>query len=81
MMNRDERITMLESKHQQLLNEMMDNVLQSCITTVSDQLFQLDNPGAAKSNVTPEFVLSLIEKCQQKNNELTSSLVKLVNVE
>jgi huntingtin-interacting protein 1-related protein len=79
MMTRDERIGQLETKHQHLLYQMMDNVLDTCITTVSDQIFQLDGPDESKSTVAPEFVMLLIEKTNQKCSDLSSSLVKLVN--
>ncbi|KAJ3274707.1 sla2 Src-like adaptor 2 [Terramyces sp. JEL0728] len=75
---RDERIQILEGKHQQLLDQMMDNVLQTCVTTVSESLFQLDavEEGA---KVSPEFVLSLIERAQQRCTEFSTSFVKFVN--
>ncbi|KAJ3310473.1 sla2 Src-like adaptor 2 [Boothiomyces sp. JEL0838] len=75
---RDERIQILEGKHQQLLDQMMDNVLQTCVTTVSESLFQLDSIEEG-AKVSPEFVLSLIERAQQRCTEFSTSFVKFVN--
>ncbi|KAJ3318474.1 sla2 Src-like adaptor 2 [Boothiomyces sp. JEL0866] len=75
---RDERIQILEGKHQQLLDQMMDNVLQTCVTTVSESLFQLDSVEEG-AKVSPEFVLSLIERAQQRCTEFSTSFVKFVN--
>jgi hypothetical protein len=78
MLTRDERIQILENDHQKLLNDMMDNVIDSCITTISDGIFMLDTEG--ETTVGAEYLLSLIERIHHKNNELSSSMIKLVNV-
>ncbi|KAJ2992081.1 sla2 Src-like adaptor 2 [Globomyces sp. JEL0801] len=79
LVTRDERIGILEGKHQQLLNQMMDNVLSTCVTTVSEALFLLGTTSESTSKISPEIALSLIEKCQQKCTEFCTSVVKLVN--
>ena len=76
--NRDERIGELEARHQNLLNGMMDNVLDTCIRTVSDQLFLLDG-GDSGRKVGVEFVMSLLELVNQKAGEFANSMVQLVN--
>jgi hypothetical protein len=76
---RDVRITELEAKHSTLLNQMMDNMISTCITTVSDAIFNFDSPQAGPKS-SPEFILTLIEKTQQSCSEFSSSFIKLVNV-
>ncbi len=80
MMTRDERIAILEEKHRLLLFQMMDNVLETCITTVQDGLYQLESPEDVRSSISASFVLVLVEKASQKCTDFSSSLVKLVNV-
>ena len=75
---RDARIMDLESKHQQLLNGMMDNVLDTCIRTVSDQLYLLEGGGTGHK-VSAEYIMSLLEVVHQKTNEFAASMVQLVN--
>ena len=76
--NRDERISALEAQHQQLLNGMMDNVLDTCIRTVSDQLFLLEG-GETGRKIGAEYVMSLLELVNQKTTEFAASMVQLVN--
>jgi hypothetical protein len=59
---------------------MMDNVFQTCIRTVTDQLFLLDSPDDIRSRVSPEFVMSLLEKSGQKLTEFCNSMIQLINV-
>ena len=91
MGKRDEKIAILEQKHRDLLFQMMgkffrlalltvlDNVLESCITTVQDSIFSLGGAEDSKSTVSPEFVLVLVEKATQKCADFSSAFVKLAN--
>ena len=80
MGQRDVRITELEAKHRELLYQMMDNVLQTCINTVTDGIFHFEAPNEVGPKASPEHLLTLIEKAQQNCNEFSNSFVKLINV-
>ena len=60
---------------------LLDHVLQSCSTNITESIFELDSSAHA-GNVTasPEYVLSLVEKAQHTCGEFAASFVKLVNV-
>lgn len=76
---RDIRITELEGRHTTLLNQMMDNMLSTCVTTVNDAIFNFDSPQQGPKS-SPEFILTLIEKTQHCCSEFSNSFIKLVNV-
>ncbi|KAI8903284.1 ANTH domain-containing protein [Gorgonomyces haynaldii] len=78
MGQRDVRITELENAHKQLLNQMMDNVLDTCVKQVQDALFVFESPQESSQKPSAQFVLSLIEKAQQSCSEFSNSFVKLV---
>ena len=78
--SRDDEISRLRNEHRKLLYQMMDNVLQTCINTVMESVFEFDSTAhEGNSTAAPEYVLSLIEKAQQNCSDFSSSFVKLIN--
>ncbi|KAJ3008497.1 sla2 Src-like adaptor 2 [Thoreauomyces humboldtii] len=79
---RDEVATRLQSlgaDHKQQLNSMMDHLLQSCIATVDESIYEMDSPAnSGNQTASPEYVLSLLERAQAMCGDFGSSFVKLV---
>jgi hypothetical protein len=49
--------------------------LQSCVSTIEQSIFQLGLPQG-NSKISPEFILSLLEKSQQNCADFTSSFIE-----
>ncbi|KAI8819450.1 ANTH domain-containing protein [Fimicolochytrium jonesii] len=79
---RDQALSQLgsvKSDHLRQLNSMMDNLLQSCISTVDEAIYEMDSPAnMGNQTASPEYVLSLLEKSQALCNDFGTSFVKLV---
>ncbi|KAG8978618.1 sla2 Src-like adaptor 2 [Tulasnella sp. 425] len=46
------------------LNQIIDSIFQACVQKVDDAIYELESPaGTGNQNATPEYVLSMIEKC------------------
>lgn len=76
---RDITIAELAFKHQSLLDQMMDNVYETCISTLNTSMFEFESAGDSQK-ANPEHILAMIEKCQQSCSEFSTSVVRLANV-
>ncbi|EGF78054.1 hypothetical protein BATDEDRAFT_20599 [Batrachochytrium dendrobatidis JAM81] len=80
LLTRDDEIGKLRNEHRMLLYQMMDNVLQTCSTTVMESVYELESAAhEGNQSATAEYVLTLIEKAQQNCGEFCVSFVRLVN--
>ncbi|KAI9098757.1 ANTH domain-containing protein [Phlyctochytrium arcticum] len=73
------KINGLRSGHDRQLATMMDHILQSCILTVDEAIYEMQSPAnMGNQTASPEYVLSLLEKSQALCGEFGASFVKLV---
>ncbi|KAJ3505153.1 hypothetical protein NLJ89_g7563 [Agrocybe chaxingu] len=55
------------------LNQIIDSILQACVQKVDDAIYELESPTQAGNlNSTPEYTLSMIEKCLNNANEFAT---------
>jgi hypothetical protein len=59
---------------------MIDNILETCMTTVQEGVYHLESPDDVKSTVQVSFVMVLVEKALQKCSDFSTSFIKMVNV-
>ncbi|KAJ2956499.1 hypothetical protein NQZ79_g7669 [Umbelopsis isabellina] len=75
-----ERLDNLEHEQTNKLNEILDNILTTCIQKINDGIFELEAPGQhGNENATPEFVLSMIEKASLGSVEFMSAFSKFLD--
>ena len=67
----------LHIEHRSHMDKIMDSVLEDCKAKASDALFELESaahPG--NQTVTPELLLSMLEKLSANSNEFAASFTK-----
>ncbi|CAO3660170.1 unnamed protein product [Umbelopsis vinacea] len=75
-----DKLNDLEYEQTSKLNEILDNILTTCIQKVNDGIFELEAPGQhGNENATPEFVLSMIEKASLGSVEFMSAFGKFLD--
>ncbi|GAO52542.1 hypothetical protein G7K_6616-t1 [Saitoella complicata NRRL Y-17804] len=70
----DSQIDNVLLDHLRKLNDIIDAVLQSAVQRIDDSLYELDSPmQAGNQNSTPEYLLSMIEKCSSSATEFATA--------
>jgi hypothetical protein len=55
------------------LNNIIDSILQSCVSKVDDAIYELESVlQVGNPNATPEYTLSMVEKAQTTSNEFAA---------
>lgn len=71
----NEQIDQLIRSHLDKLNEIIDSVLQTAAKRIEDSAYEMDNPmQAGNQNVTPEYLLSILENGSAAANEFATCL-------
>ncbi|KAI9011326.1 ANTH domain-containing protein [Gaertneriomyces semiglobifer] len=69
----------IKTKYQREMSDMMDSILQSCISTVDESIYDLTSPAnTGNQTASPEYALSLLEKSQTVCADFGNSFIKLV---
>ncbi len=57
-----------------LTESFPDSIFQSCVQKVDDAIYELESPGGAgNQNSTPEYTLSMVEKCVNNATEFATT--------
>ncbi|KAJ3116384.1 sla2 Src-like adaptor 2 [Phlyctochytrium bullatum] len=73
------QLNQLQLEHNEQLNRMMDNILQSCIIRVDEALYELESPAhEGNQTASPEYVQTLLEKTISHCTDMGASFVRLM---
>ncbi|KAF9109594.1 sla2 Src-like adaptor 2 [Mortierella sp. AM989] len=71
------RIDSMTSAHKRKLQQILDSILETCISKVEDSIYNLETPTQlGNQTATPEFTLSMIEKAQTASTEFELALMQ-----
>ncbi|KAG0314019.1 sla2 Src-like adaptor 2 [Linnemannia gamsii] len=72
-----ERLDTMMSAHKRKLQQILDSILETCISKVEESIYDLESPTQlGNQTATPEFTLSMIEKAQTASTEFELSLMQ-----
>ncbi|KAF9570538.1 sla2 Src-like adaptor 2 [Mortierella alpina] len=71
------RLDTMMSAHKRKLQQILDSILETCISKVEESIYDLESPTQlGNQHATPEFTLSMIEKAQTASTEFELSLMQ-----
>ncbi|KAG0255700.1 sla2 Src-like adaptor 2 [Mortierella polycephala] len=71
------RLDSMMSAHKRKLQQILDSILETCISKVEESIYDLESPTQhGNQNATPEFTLSMIEKAQTASTEFELALMQ-----
>ncbi|KAG0198900.1 sla2 Src-like adaptor 2 [Mortierella sp. GBA30] len=71
------RLETMMSAHKRKLQQILDSILETCISKVEESIYDLESPTQlGNQNATPEFTLSMIEKAQTASTEFELALMQ-----
>ncbi|KAG0299245.1 sla2 Src-like adaptor 2 [Dissophora globulifera] len=71
------RLDAMMSAHKRKLQQILDSILETCISKVEESIYNLESPTQlGNQHATPEFTLSIIEKTQTASTEFELSLMQ-----
>ncbi|KAF8978923.1 sla2 Src-like adaptor 2 [Entomortierella lignicola] len=71
------RIDTMLSAHKRKLQQILDSILETCISKVEECIYDLESPThLGNQTATPEFTLSMVEKAQTASTEFELSLMQ-----
>ncbi|KAF8934350.1 ANTH domain-containing protein [Dissophora ornata] len=72
-----ERLDIMTSAHKRKLQQILDSILETCISKVEESIYNLESATQlGNQNATPEFTLSIIEKAQTASTEFELALMQ-----
>ncbi|KAG0278445.1 sla2 Src-like adaptor 2 [Linnemannia exigua] len=72
-----ERLDMMTSAHKRKMQQILDSILETCISKVEESIYDLESPTQlGNQNATPEFTLSMIEKAHTASTEFELALLQ-----
>ncbi|KAF9427186.1 sla2 Src-like adaptor 2 [Entomortierella beljakovae] len=72
-----DRIDEMSSAHKRKLQQILDSILETCVSKVEESVYNLETPTQlGNQTATPEFTLSVIEKCQTSSTEFELALMQ-----
>ncbi|KAG0049943.1 sla2 Src-like adaptor 2 [Gryganskiella cystojenkinii] len=72
-----QRIDEMTSSHKRKMQQILDSILETCISKVEESIYDLESPTQlGNQNATPEFTLSMIEKAHTASTEFELALLQ-----
>ncbi|GJJ78567.1 hypothetical protein EMPS_10926 [Entomortierella parvispora] len=72
-----QRIDAMTSAHKRKMQQILDSILETCISKVEESIYDLESPTQlGNQNATPEFTLSMIEKAHTASTEFELALLQ-----
>ncbi|KAK3837375.1 MAG: I/LWEQ domain-containing protein [Linnemannia gamsii] len=72
-----ERLDKMTSAHKRKMQQILDSILETCISKVEESIYDLESPTQlGNQNATPEFTLSMIEKAHTASTEFELALLQ-----
>ncbi|KAF8934712.1 sla2 Src-like adaptor 2 [Haplosporangium gracile] len=72
-----ERLDQMMSSHKRKMQQILDSILETCISKVEESIYDLESPTQlGNQNATPEFTLSMIEKAHTASTEFELALLQ-----
>ncbi|KAF8935577.1 sla2 Src-like adaptor 2 [Haplosporangium bisporale] len=74
------RIDAMSTAHKRKLQQILDSILETCISKVEESIYDLESPTMlGNQNATPEFTLSMIEKAHTASTEFELALMQYLS--
>ncbi|KAF9348500.1 sla2 Src-like adaptor 2 [Mortierella sp. AD094] len=71
------RLDTMMSAHKRKLQQILDSILETCISKVEESIYNLETPTQlGNQTATPEFTLSMVEKAQTASTEFELALMQ-----